>query len=292
MAERTTEQSGITAAAEEAVAGPAAGAPGQAPAASPSPRRIGRVDWALVFWPALAIVLLGAVWEGLSRFEIVDPIILPPLTEVVGALVGLVQEGFFWRNTWTTIYETLVGFVIGVAAAWILGTLIGIFRPFRLAIYPLAVAFQNTPRVALAPLFLTWFGFGLMSKYVMAATICFFPVLIAVVVGLETIDHDARTLMRSFGAKRWETYRKLSLPSSMPIIFAGVKQAMTLALIGAIVAEFVGASEGMGVMIKTFNFQLEVADGFAVIVALMIMGLLLYGIVEWLDRKIVFWRGH
>jgi NitT/TauT family transport system permease protein len=259
---------------------------------SPLTDRAGRFDASLVLWPALALLLIGALWEALSRFEIVDPIILPPLTEVAVSLVSLAQEGFFWRNTWITVYETLVGFVLGVVAAWVLGTLIGIFRPFRLAVYPLAVAFQNTPRVALAPLFLTWFGFGLTSKYVMAATICFFPVLIAVVVGLETIDHDARTLMRSFGARRWETYRKLSLPSSMPIIFAGIKQAMTLALIGAIVAEFVGASEGMGVMIKTFNFQLEVADGFAVIVALMIIGLLLYGIVEWLDRRIVFWRGH
>jgi NitT/TauT family transport system permease protein len=271
---------------------PSMGGPPERRLASPLTDRSGRFDWSLVLWPALALLLLGALWEALSRFEIVDPIILPPLTEVVVSLVSLSQEGFFWRNTWITLYETLLGFVIGVVAAWVLGTLIGIFRPFRLAIYPLAVAFQNTPRVALAPLFLTWFGFGLTSKYVMAATICFFPVLIAVVVGLETIDHDARTLMRSFGAKRWETYRKLSLPSSMPIIFAGIKQAMTLALIGAIVAEFVGASEGMGVMIKTFNFQLEVADGFAVIVALMIIGLVLYGIVEWLDRKIVFWRGH
>jgi NitT/TauT family transport system permease protein len=270
---------------------PILGPPQRRPASSFA-GRVGHFDWSLVLWPSLALLLLGALWEGLSRFEIVDPIILPPLTEVVVSLVGLVQERFFWHNTWITVYETLVGFVIGVVAAWALGTLIGIFRPFRLAIYPLAVAFQNTPRVALAPLFLTWFGFGLTSKYVMAATICFFPVLIAVVVGLETIDHDARTLMRSFGARRWETYRKLSLPSSMPIIFAGIKQAMTLALIGAIVAEFVGASEGMGVMIKTFNFQLEVADGFAVIVALMIIGLLLYGIVEWLDRRIVFWRGH
>ena len=258
-------------------------------------RMLGRArgaSWSVVLWPTLAVVFILGLWELLSRTEVVDPIILPPVTDVAVSLVDLVQTDFFWDNTWTTVYETLVGFVLGVGAAWILGTLIGIFRPFRLAMYPLAVAFQNTPRVALAPLFLTWFGFGLSSKYVMAATICFFPVLIAVVVGLETVDSDARTLMRSLGASRWELYRKLSLPSSLPIIFAGVKQAMTLALIGAIVAEFVGASEGMGVMIKTFNFQLEVADGFAVIVALMIIGLVLYGIVEWLDRRIVFWRGH
>jgi NitT/TauT family transport system permease protein len=251
-----------------------------------------RIDWPFVLWPSGAALLIIALWELLSRIEVFDPIILPAASEVAISLVELVQTEFFWTNTRATVYETLFGFIIGVTLAWVVGTLIGIFRPFRLAIYPLAVAFQNTPRVALAPLFLTWFGFGLSSKIVMAATICFFPVLIGVVVGLETVDSDARKLMRSLGASRWDTYRRLSLPSSLPIIFAGVKQAMTLALIGAIVAEFVGASEGMGVMIKTFNFQLEVADGFAVIVALMIIGLVLYGIVEWLDRKIVFWRGH
>lgn len=254
--------------------------------------RLRSIQPGAILWPTATVLAIIGLWEFLSLTEIVDPIILPPFTDVIDSLVRLVQTDFFWDNTWVTVQETLLGFAIGVSAAWILGTLIGIFRPARQGLYPLAVAFQNTPRVALAPLFLTWFGFGLTSKYVMAATICFFPVLIAVVVGLDTVDKDARTLMRSFGASRWETYRKLSLPSSLSFFFAGLKQAMTLALIGAIVAEFVGASEGMGVMIKTFNFELEVADGFAVILALMIIGLILYGIVEWLDNKIVFWRGH
>ena len=98
--------------------------------------------------------------------------------------------------------------------------------------------------------------------------------------------------MRSFGASRCQEYRKLSLPSSLPVFFAGLKTAMTLALIGAIVAEFVGATEGMGVLIKTFNFQLQVAEGFAVIVALAVIGLILYGITELIEHKLVFWRGH
>jgi NitT/TauT family transport system permease protein len=246
----------------------------------------------LIGWPTLAVAIVCAVWELLSRTEVVNPIILPPFTDVMSALWNLVQTDFFWDNTWVTVQETLIGFGIGVGAALVLGVLIGISRPFKLALYPLAVAFQNTPRVALAPLFLTWFGFGLASKEIMAATICFFPVLIAVVVGLETVDRDARTLLRSLGASRWETFTRLSFPASLPFVFAGVKQAMTLALIGAIVAEFVGGAEGMGVMIKTFNFQLEVADAFAVIIALMVIGLVLYGIVELLDRKLIFWRGH
>ena len=247
---------------------------------------------AQILWPALALFVFVALWEIGVQTEILNPIIVPAATDVASSLVRIVQLDFFWEATWVTVQETLLGFVIGVAGAWILGTLIGIFRVARLGLYPLAIAFQITPRIALAPLFVTWFGFGITSKIVMAATICFFPVLIAVVVGHDTVDEDARRLMRSFGASRWETYRKLTLPSSLPIIFAGIKTAMTLALIGAIVAEFVGGSEGMGVLIKTYNFQLNVADGFAVIIALAIIGLILYGITELVERKIVFWRGH
>ncbi|MGH2945399.1 MAG: ABC transporter permease [Solirubrobacteraceae bacterium] len=253
-------------------------------------RESGRVS--AFAWPAVTLLALFVLWELLVQTEIVNPIIVPAATDVVDALVRLVQEDFFWEGTWVTLKETLVGFVIGVSGAWVLGTLIGISRIFRLAFYPLVVAFQIMPRIALAPLFLTWFGFGITSKIVMAATICFFPVLINVVVGMQTVDEDARALMRSFGASRIEEYRKLTLPSSLPVIFAGIKTAMTLALIGAIVAEFVGGSEGMGVLIKTFNFQLDVAEGFAVIVALSMIGLVLYGITELIENKVVFWRGH
>jgi NitT/TauT family transport system permease protein len=174
----------------------------------------------------------------------------------------------------------------------VLGTLVGTSETIRYAIYPLVIAYQNTPQVALAPVFLTWFGFGLTSKIVMAATICFFPVLIAVVVGLQTVDEDGRRLMQSFGSSRWQTYRKLSLPSSLPYVFAGLKQGLALALIGAVVAEFVGASDGIGVLIGTFNVQLDVAMGFAAILALMLIGLILFGLAELIDRKVVFWRAR
>lgn len=242
--------------------------------------------------PTLTMVAVLAIWQILSEAEVFDPIIVPSFTSVISALWSLLGEKFFWEATWVTMKETLIGFGLGVVGAWILGTLIGMFRLFRLCFYPLVIVFQITPRIALAPLFLTWFGFGITSKIVLAATICFFPVLIAVVVGLDNVDKDGRQLMRSFGASRFEEYRRLTLPSSLPVVFAGIKTAMTLALIGAIVAEFVGASEGMGVLIKTFNFQLQVADGFAVIIALAILGLILYGITELIENKVVFWRGH
>jgi NitT/TauT family transport system permease protein len=239
-----------------------------------------------------SLLLICGIWEAISRLNVVDPIVFPPASDVASALWHLVQEGFFWEAIKVTIWETFVGFVLGCTVGFVLGTLIGMFDTARYAMYPLVVGFQNTPRVAFAPVFLTWFGFGLTSKIVMAAAICFFPLLISVVVGLQTVDEDARTLMRSFGATRWQMYRKLSLPSSLSYVFAGLKQALTFALIGAIVAEFVGAQKGVGVLIDQFSLQLDVAQSFACIVALMIIGMLLFGLAELIDRKVVFWRSR
>ncbi|WP_197374346.1 ABC transporter permease [Mycolicibacterium baixiangningiae] len=254
-----------------------------------SATREGR-SWAVIALPAAGILCFLGVWEVASRVGWVNRIILPAPTEIAAALVKIGQTRYFWEATAVTVQETVYGFGLGCVGAWVIGMGIGMSLTFRRIVYPLAIAFQNMPRVALAPLFLVWFGFGLTSKVVMAAAICFFPLLIAVVVGLETVDRDARTLMRSLGASRWQMYYKLSLPSSLPYFFAGLKTAMTLALTGAIVAEFVGASEGMGVLIQTYNFQLNVAEGFATIFVLMIIGLLLFGLMEWLDRKLVFWQ--
>ena len=245
-----------------------------------------------VAWPLLSAFVFLAVWQWISKSGTVNEIILPAPTDIASALREIVEQPFFWEATWVTAQEALIGFAAGVLAAWILGTLIGLFRIFSLAFYPLIVMFQITPRVALAPVFLTWFGFGIASKIVMAATICFFPVLVNVVLGMQGVSKDARTLMRSFGASRWEEYRKLMLPSSLPAIFASLKVAVALALIGAIVAEFVGASEGMGVLLRQFSFQLLIAEGFAVLVALSIMGLIFFGLTVLLESRVIFWRGR
>jgi NitT/TauT family transport system permease protein len=267
-----------------------------ATAAAPRPggasRRARLRKLRVVAWPIFTLLVIGGIWEAASRLKLVDPVVFPPASDVVRALWDLGHHGFFWEAIKVTTWETLVGFLLGSAVGFVLGTLIGMVDSARYALYPLIVAFQNTPRVAFAPVFLTWFGFGLTSKIVMAAAICFFPLLISVVVGLQTVDEDASTLMRSFGASRWQMYWKLALPSSLAYVFAGLKQALTFALIGAIVAEFVGASKGVGTLIDSFSLQLDVARSFASIVALMIIGLVLFGLAELIDRKVVFWRSR
>lgn len=240
--------------------------------------------------PAVTVLLLFGLWELVSRAEIVDPLVLPPPTEVVDAMVQLAGEGFFWKAVRVTVWEAVAGFAIGAATGLVLGTLIALISFVRRAIYPLAVAFQAVPQVALAPLFLVWFGFGLTPRILFAATTCFFPVLVGVIVGLGTVDPDARTLLQSLGASRWQAFRKLAWPSALPVVFAGIRAAVPLALIGALVGEFVGGNEGMGVLITSFNQQLDMPQAFAVIVSLAIIGLVAYGLVELADRKIVYWQ--
>lgn len=255
-----------------------------------------RTPWYKLLWvritlPIVVLVAALLLWEVSSRSGLVNPVTVPPASDTFLAMADIMQQGYFWHSTWVTLQETLYGFLIGAATGLIIGALTGTFHAFRVAFYPFIVAFQNTPRVALAPVFLTWFGFGMTSKVVMAAVICFFPVVINTVAGLNSVDDDARTLFRSLGATTQQTFFKLTLPSAAPVAFAGIKTALTLALLGAIVGEFVGASEGLGVLVKEFNFQLEVAAGFAVVIFLASIGLVLYGLIEWLERRIITW-GH
>jgi NitT/TauT family transport system permease protein len=255
----------------------------------PPPPRDRRELLGALGWPLAVLVAALALWEVVVRTEIVNEIILPLPEDVAAAFVNLLQSAFFWEATAITLQETALGFLVGAGSGFVMGVSIASVKVIRQAFYPYAVAFQNTPRVAFAPILLTLFGFDIWSKVALAAAICFFPTLLNVMVGIQTVDEDAKTVMRSYGASTWQMFRKLTLPAALPLIFAGLKLGMSFALIGAIVAEFVGAARGMGVLIETFNFQLDVAEAYAVVLALSLIGLSLYGLMEFLDRRIVFW---
>jgi NitT/TauT family transport system permease protein len=235
-------------------------------------------------------VLIFAVWEFLPRLGIVSPIILPPFTEVSYALYTLVQQDFFAGHFMVTLNEVFWGFVIGTAIGLLGGILFGVWEPLKRLMYPFVVAFQAIPKIVLAPLLISWFGYGQASKIVMAIVISFFPVFINTMVGLENVPGDSLRLMRSLRASPMQTFRKVSLPSAAPLMFAGIKTALTFALIGAIVGEFVGASEGLGFLLHTYNFQLRIDRVFAVIIILSAVGAIFYLLLEWLDNKLIFWR--
>jgi NitT/TauT family transport system permease protein len=238
----------------------------------------------------LSLVLILIVWEFVARAGLVSPLVLPAPSRVWDGLVILFTAEWFPQHVWMTTAETLLGFLIGGVTAIALGIVMVNIRLFKEVIYPYVVAFQVMPKVVLAPIFITWFGFGMESKVVMAIAISFFPVVINTVVGLESVPDDELLLMRSLVASRSQVFWKLAWPTALPSIFAGLKTSLTLALIGALVAEFVTAKEGLGTLITTFSFELKVYLVFAVIVVVSVLGLVLYGIMELLERRIVFWR--
>jgi NitT/TauT family transport system permease protein len=232
------------------------------------------------------------IWELLSIW---DPpfwpeIILSRPSQIIPAFFEALTTGFVWENFWVTFQETIIGFVIGAGTGFLLGVYVALSPTFRKAFYPVVILFQSTPRVALAPIFISWFGFGMTSKFALAATICFFPVLVNTISGLTLIDENAGLLMRSLKASRWQTFRQLRLPNAVPTIFAGLKAALTFALIGAIVGELTAANEGAGHLIETAAFQFRMDDVFAYLLMLALIGLALFLIAQFLERKIVYWH--
>ncbi len=236
------------------------------------------------------LILSLAAWEVLSRLGVLHEIILPAPSQIMeGTWTVVTLENFHWEIG-TTLLEVLVGFLLAVILGVGIGILTGTFELFRKSIYPYIVAFQVIPKVVFAPIFLAWFGFGVESKIVMAAVIAFFPCLINTAVGLRATSEDEVLLMRSYVATRGQIFLKLTLPKALPFIFAGIKTAFTFALIGAIVAEFVGTYHGLGLLIQTFTFALQMPLVFAVIFIISATGIILYALLDYLDRKIVFWR--
>jgi NitT/TauT family transport system permease protein len=186
--------------------------------------------------------------------------------------------------------EATAGFIIGAAAGVALAIVAGLNEPFRRYIQPYILVPQVTPRVALTPILIAWLGFGWSPKIAIAALICFFPPFVNTVTGMLTVDEDAREMFRSMGASKAQIFWKLQLPSSMPIIMAGLKIALSLALAGAVVGEFLSANQGMAVLIHRYSFSLNMPSSFAVLLSLTAMGFVLFKIAEFLDRRIIFWR--
>jgi len=237
----------------------------------------------------LLIALVLALWEVAVRLFEVPLFILPAPSSVFVAFYRGFASGLYLDHIWVTVGETLLGFVLGTALAFVLGTVIAVSRPLEYFLYPFVVMFQAMPKVALAPLIIVWFGLGLASKVVNAGLVAFFPLMVNTIVGLRSAEEDKVNLMRSLAASKTQIFWMLQLPNAMPYIFAGLEIAMIFALIGAIVAEFVGAQSGLGMLIQSMNFTMDVAGQFSVLLLLSILGLLLNGIVTGVRRRVLFW---
>jgi NitT/TauT family transport system permease protein len=237
----------------------------------------------------LLILATLVVWEALVRVFQIPPFILPTPTSIAMALYRGVASSLYLDHIGITVAETLLGFAFGSILAFGLGMAVALSRRVEYFLYPFIIMFQAMPKVALAPLIIVWFGLGITSKVIGAALVAFFPLMVNTIVGLRSAEEDRINLMRSLAASRWQIFWMLQLPNAMPYIFAGLEIAMIFALIGAIVAEFVGAQAGLGMLIQSMNFTMDVAGQFSVLLILSMLGLLLNGFVAEIRRRVLFW---
>ncbi|MDF2114193.1 ABC transporter permease [Roseiarcaceae bacterium H3SJ34-1] len=237
----------------------------------------------------LALVL---VWEGAISFFEVPGFLFPAPSAIAAALWQGLVSGIYLYHLAVTMVEILAGFALGSLAGLLLGIGMVTIPVLDRVLYPYVVAIQTVPKVAIAPLMIVWFGFGIQSKILMVAMACMFPVLINTVAGLRATDSDRLALVRAMCGTNQQVLRFVQLPSALPYIFAGLNTAIVLAVIGAIVGEFVGARLGIGVLILQANFSLDLASVFALLVLLSSMGIILNLAMKAIEKRVCFWSGR
>lgn len=247
-------------------------------------------------WVAMIglFVAIVGLWWFVTWLQIVSPIILPGPGETWNDIrfVGgnLLSGGYmleaFWTTTRTVIYAFLIAFGIGFS----LGVLVGETKFGERAVMPYLVAIDTMPKVAFAPLFIAWLGFGISSKVALAAFIATFPIVVSTAAGLYAASENERMLFKSMGASRWQTLLRLKLLTGLPYLFTGLKIAAVGVMAGAITGEFLGGGEGFGALIRVSASQMNTPRVFSLIIYLSFLGLFLYLVVVWLQRTLVFWN--
>jgi NitT/TauT family transport system permease protein len=238
----------------------------------------------------LSIVVLVVIWKLVIAIFDVSPFVLPQPEDVLSGVKELVNSNGFWSDVRVTLTETIVGFLIALVLGIVLGTILGRVLWLEQAMRPVIVASQVVPKVALIPLFIIWFGFGITSKIIIVAMLAFFPILLNVILGVRSVDTGHRDVMRSLNASRWETFRRLEYPSTLPYILAGMEVGIVFAVVGAVVGEYLGGDQGLGFRIVTSLNNLKAEELFAVILVLTLFGFLLYLAVVALKRFLIPWH--
>jgi NitT/TauT family transport system permease protein len=238
----------------------------------------------------LFVLSVIAVWQLIVLIGQYPSFILPTPGEVWDELIHMLPTASFWGHVATTLVAVLGGLFIGASLAILLGYFIAKSPVVNSLVSPLVVASQAIPIVAIAPLLAIWFGYGITPKIVTSLLIVFFPILVSVVAGIRSVEPNLRDLMRSLQADRWQTFTKLEVPSALPMVLSGLKVGATLAVIGAIVGEFVNSDRGLGFLIKQGNGEYNTARTFAALIALVVMALSMYGSVALLERRWLAWR--
>ena len=245
--------------------------------------------WLWLWLPAAGVgAALIVGWEAYVRVRHVKAYLLPPPSAVARALVD--DPTRFTDAARLSLTAALGGLVIASAFAFALAIVMAHSRQLERALYPPALMIKVTPIVAVYPLFTIWFGFGIWPKMLIAALITFFPMLVNAVVGLRSVDPSALDFMRALDASRWQIFWRLRLPSSLPFVFAALRISVPLALIGAVVAEFLSGSSGMGQLILIANGDFDTPVLFGAVVVLAVLGVSLTALVSYVERRVLFWH--
>lgn len=247
-------------------------------------------------WLAMSFVFLVfiGVWQLVTGLGFVSRIILPTPWETLEDMIfvgkNLLSGGYMLAALWITIKEVIYGFALAIAIGFSLGVLVGETAFGEKAVMPYLVAIDTMPKVAFAPLFVAWLGFDIDSKVALAAFIATFPIVVGTAAGLHSADENARMLFKTMGASRMQTLVKMKLPTGLPQIFTGLKIGAVGVMAGAITGEFLGGGRGFGELIRVAASQLNTPRVFSLILYLSLVGLALYALVTWTQRKVVFWH--
>ncbi|QOC92124.1 ABC transporter permease [Micromonospora craniellae] len=269
------------------------GTPATRPDAAPKrpSRSLVRRHPTLIVSPLIALIALG-VWVSAIEVFGVEPLILPAPLDVLDELWLMLTGTELYRNLLVTVTEFGIGFALGSTAAIIVAAILVRLPVLEKGFSPYIIAFQNFPKIAIAPMLVTWFGFGMAPKVALATVLAFFPVFVNVIVGLKSFTREQRDLMRMLQASEWQTFWMLRVKVALPYIFAGLRVAAVFSLLGAITGEFISSSQGLGYMLLQRNAQLQVDGVFALLIVMATIGLAVHGILAFLNRKIIFWEDH
>jgi len=233
----------------------------------------------------LALVL---AWELLARASRLSALVLPAPSVIAEALWTGLRSGYFWPHLVHTTTELVLGLALGCVAGFLGGVVMGESAFLRRLLFPYVLVSQVVPKLALAPLFIVWFGFGMTSTVVITALICFFPLMENTLTGLQQVEPRKLELFRMLGATRAQTLWQLKIPSGLPVILAGFRVAVVLALVGAVVGEFIGGSKGLGALIIASQSMMDTPLMFAVLLLITVLGLVIYQLAIGLERLLLW----
>ena len=237
--------------------------------------------------PIWATILFIVFWQVFCTVFRIDSFILPAPTEVVQSLMQYHQQ--IMMHALQTLFTTLVGFAMAIVFGLLLGLAIGIERAVYDGIYPMMIAFNSIPKVAIVPLLVIWFGIGTVPAIMTAFLISFFPIVVNVATGLATIEPELLDVLRSLGARKHQIVMRIGIPRSMPYFFASLKVAITLAFIGSVVSESIASNVGIGYLMMAASARFDVPLVFAGFVVISIMGIIMYEMTAYAERRFTFW---